>query len=122
MRRKIFFIYGSEFIGTALLVGVGLSVVIANNGDGSPLWRWLPSAGAHRALTGLLFGTTGCLITLSPIGHISGAHINPIVSLAFWWKRRMSTRHTIGYIISQVSGAIAGAFPLLLWGNQGKSI
>jgi aquaporin Z len=122
MRRKVFMIYGCEFIGTALLVGIGLSVVIFNNGEGSPLWRWLPSPGAHRAITGLLFGTTGCLITLSPIGHISGAHINPTVSLAFWWKGRMSARHAIGYIVSQLIGAIAGAFPLLCWGPQGKSV
>ena len=122
MNRKVLSIYLSEFTGTALLVLVGLSVVIFNNGEGSPVLQWIPSAGARRALTGFLFGTTGCLITLSPVGRISGAHINPVVSIAFRWKGRMSTRHTIGYILSQVSGAIAGAIPLLLWGAQGKSV
>lgn len=122
MRRKILSIYLSEFIGTALLVWVGLSVVIFNNGEGSPVLQWLPSAGARRALTGFLFGTTGCLITLSPIGRISGAHINPAVTLSFRLKKRMSTRHTIGYIFSQLTGAVAGAFPLLLWGRQGESV
>jgi aquaporin Z len=122
MRRKVLSIYLSEFTGTALLVWVGLSVVIFNNGDASPVLDWLPSPGARRALTGFLFGTTGCLITLSPIGRISGAHINPIVSISFRLKKRMSTRHTLGYVLSQTSGAIAGAFPLLLWGRQGKSV
>lgn len=122
MRRKLFSIYCSEFIGTALLVGVGLSIVIFNNGEGSPLWQWLPSPGAHRALTGFLFGCTGCLITLSPVGHISGAHINPVVSISFLLKRRMFARHAIGYIIAQLFGAITGALPLLLWGRLGKSI
>jgi aquaporin Z len=122
MHRKILYIYLSECIGTALLVGVGLSVVIFNNGEGSPIKALLPSPGWRRALTGFLFGTTGCLITLSPIGRISGAHINPIVSLAFRLKKRMSTPHTLGFIIAQLTGCIIGALPLLLWGRQGASV
>jgi aquaporin Z len=122
MRRKVFYIYLSEFIGTALLIGVGLSVVIFNNGDGSPVLAWIPDAGARRALTGFLFGTTGCLITLSPVGKISGAHINPTVTIAFWLRRRMSSRHALGYVLAQSAGAVIGALPLLLWGNQGASV
>ena len=122
MSRKIVSIYLSECIGTALLVFVGLSIVIFNNGDGSPIKALFPSPGLRRALTGFLFGTTGCLITLSPVGRISGAHINPIVSLAFRLKKRMSTRHTIGFIIAQLIGSVIGAVPLLLWGHQGASV
>ncbi|HEY4060586.1 MAG TPA: MIP/aquaporin family protein [Puia sp.] len=122
MTKKVLWIYLSECIGTALLVGVGLSVVILDNGAGSPVETWIPDAGARRALTGFLFGTTGCLITLSPVGKISGAHINPIVSLAFRFKQRMSTRHTVGYIIAQLTGSVIGASPLLLWGRMGDSI
>jgi aquaporin Z len=122
MRRRVFYIYLSECIGTALLVGVGLSVVIFNNGDGSPVLAWIPDAGTRRALTGFLFGTTGCLITLSPVGRISGAHINPTVTIAFWMRRRMSLRHALGYILAQSAGAVIGAFPLLLWGKQGASV
>jgi aquaporin Z len=122
MRRKVFYIYLSECIGTALLVGVGLSVVIFNNGDGSPVRAWIPEAGARRALTGFLFGITGCSITLSPVGRISGAHINPIVSIAFRLRKRMSTRHMLGYILAQLIGAVIGGLPLLLWGRQGASV
>jgi len=122
MRRKIVSIYLSECIGTALLVFVGLSIVIFNNGDGSPVKALFPSPGLRRALTGFLFGTTGCLITLSPVGRISGAHINPIVSLAFRLKKRMSTRHTIGFVIAQLIGSVIGAIPLLFWGRQGASV
>ncbi len=122
MRRKVFYIYLSECIGTALLVGVGLSVVIFNNGDGSPIRAWIPDAGTRRAITGFLFGTTGCLITLSPVGRISGAHINPIVSIAFLLKRKMSWLHTLGYIIAQMIGSVIGAIPLLLWGKWGASV
>jgi aquaporin Z len=122
MKKKVLSIYLSEFIGTALLVFVGLSFVIFNNGKGSPIVGWIPSPGTRRALTGFLFGTTGCLITLSPIGRISGAHINPIVSFAFLLRKRMSPRHTLGYVLAQLTGAVAGAFPLLLWGNMGASV
>jgi len=122
MRRKVFYIYLSECIGTALLVGVGLSVVILNNGDGSPIRAWIPDAGIRRALTGFLFGTTGCLITLSPVGRISGAHINPIVSIAFLLKRKMSWPHTLGYITAQMIGSVIGALPLLWWGTWGQSV
>jgi aquaporin Z len=122
MRRKLLYIYLSECIGTALLIGIGLSVVIFNNGSGSPVRAMVPDPGMRRAITGFLFGTTGCLITLSPVGKISGAHINPIVSIAFWLRRRMSPRHALGYILAQLTGSIVGALPLLLWGTWGASV
>jgi aquaporin Z len=122
MRRKLVYIYLSECIGTGLLVAVGLSIVIFNNGDGSPVRSLLPDPGARRALTGFFFGVTGCCITLSPIGRISGAHINPIVSFAFRLRHRMSTRHFIGYVLAQLIGSVLGALPLLLWGRQGASV
>jgi aquaporin Z len=122
MKKKLFWIYLSECTGTALLVLVGLSVVIFNNGEGSPVRNWIPDDGVRRYLTGFLFGTTGCLITLSPVGKISGAHINPIVSLAFRLKKRMLPLHTLGYMIAQLAGSVIGACPLLLWGRMGSSV
>jgi aquaporin Z len=122
MRSKLVHIYLSECIGTFLLVAVGLSIVIFNNGDGSPVRTLLPDPGARRALTGFLFGCTGCGITLSPVGRISGAHINPIVSFAFRLRKRMSTGHLLGYVLAQLTGSVLGAIPLLLWGRQGASV
>lgn len=109
-------------IGTALLLSVGLSIVIFNWGEGSAMIKFIPSEPERRALTGFLFGCTGCLVTLSPVGKISGAHINPAVSIAFWLKGKMKTKAMAGYIISQMTGSVIGCLPLLLWGNQGKSI
>src|SRR5580693_6455679 len=122
MRNKLRYIYMSECIGTALLVAIGLSVVIFNNFDGSPIRSLLPDPGARRALTGFLFGVTGCSITLSPVGRISGAHINPIVSIAFWLRKRMFTIHCLSYVLAQLAGAVLGAVPLLLWGHEGASV
>lgn len=111
-----------ELIGTALLVTVGLSIVIFNWGDGSITAHYIPSIEIRRLITGFLFGTTGCLISISPVGKISGAHINPAMSFAFWLHGKMKTLAFIGYVFAQMIGAALGAIPLLLWGNQGKSI
>jgi len=112
----------SELIGTALLVFVGLSLVILMFGEGSPIKGVLPSEGWRRLITGFLFGTTGALIALSPVGMRSGAHINPIVTLAFRLMGKLDLRTTLGYIMAQLSGAILGALPLLAWGSMGRSV
>jgi len=112
----------SELVGTALLVSLGLSVVIVNFGTGSPVIAQLPSPGVRRVVTGFLFGTIGALIAVSPIGKVSGAHINPVVTLAFRLMGKLRTPHTLGYVLAQLSGAVLGAFPLLLWGRMGASI
>ena len=112
----------SEFIGTALLLLIGLSVVIFFWGEGSAMTHLIPNESLRRAVTGFFFGFTGCLISLSPVGRISGAHINPVVSFAFWLRGKMKTKAMIGYITSQMLGAVAGSCFLLLWGEQGKSI
>lgn len=67
-------------IGTALLVLGGLTFAILMFGEGSPLPGLLPSVGLRSAITGFLFGTTGALIALLPVGTVSGAHINPAVT------------------------------------------
>ena len=82
----------SEFVGTALLVLVGLSLVILMFGAGSPVARVVPDEGLRRLITGFLFGTTGALIALSPVGKESGAHINPVVTLGFWLMGKLDSR------------------------------
>jgi aquaporin Z len=41
----------------------------------------------RRFVAGALFGSVGALIAVSPLGRISGAHIDPAVTLAFWLER-----------------------------------
>jgi aquaporin Z len=112
----------SEAIGTALLLFFGLSIVIFNWGEGSVVAKMIPSQGARRLITGFLFGTVGCLVTLSPVGKWSGAHINPAVSLAFWLAGKMNSYTMLRYIAAQMIGAVVGCVPLLLWGKTGSSI
>jgi len=111
----------SEFVGTALLVLIGLSLVILMFGTGSPIIGIVPSEGLRRLITGFLFGTTGALIALSPVGKESGAHINPVVTLGFWLMHKLNTRTALGYVIAQLAGASAGVLPLLAWGSMGRS-
>ena len=115
-------VFGAELIGTALLVAVGLSIVILDFGQGSPVLTLLPGAPWRRMVTGFLFGTTGAAIALSPLGRESGAHINPVVTLAFWLMGRMRAGHALAYVACQLVGAIIGAVPLLAWGAMGRSV
>jgi aquaporin Z len=112
----------SELIGTALLVFVGLSLVTVMFGSGTPMARLIPSEGLRRFITGFFFGTTGASIALSPVGKVSGAHINPVVTLAFRLMGKFDLRTTLGYIVAQLTGAVLGSLPLLLWGTMGESV
>jgi aquaporin Z len=112
----------SELIGTALLVLVGLSLVILMFGTGSPMARLIPSEGLRRLVTGFLFGTTGACIALSQVGKVSGAHINPAVTLAFRLMGKLDLQTTLGYVGAQLIGAVVGSLPLFLWGAMGKSV
>ncbi len=114
--------FASELAGTAVLVAVGVSFVILDFGTGSPVVALLPDPGLRRAITGFLFGSTGALIAVSWVGKESGAHINPVVTLAFWMRGKLGFGHALGYVAAQLLGAVLGALPLLLWGATGSSI
>ncbi len=118
--RSKFFI--SEFLGTALLLLVGLSVVIFMFGSGSPMADLIPNVKIRQIITGFLFGSLCASIALSPIGKLSGAHINPAVTMVFWLFRKIEGRLAITYILAQLTGAVIGCLPLLLWGAMGRSI
>ena len=115
-------LFVSELVGTALLVLVGLSLVILMFGTGTPMARLIPGEGLRSLITGFLFGTTGASIALSPVGKVSGAHINPAVTLAFRLMGKLDLQTTLGYIVAQLIGAVVGSLPLLLWGTMGTSV
>ena len=112
----------SEMIGTGLLLLGGLSLVILAFGEGNPVAPLVPSIKLRQALTGFLFGCVGTAITLSPVGAVSGAHINPAVTLGFLMMGKLKPRPAFGYVVAQLSGAILGCIPLLAWGEMGRSI
>lgn len=95
----------AEFIGTFWLVfgGCGSAVIAAR----------YPGAGIGFLGVSLAFGLS--LMTMAyAIGHISGCHLNPAVSLGLWIGKRFPGLDVIPYIISQVAGAIVGSLVLYL--------
>ena len=90
----------AEFIGTLWLVlgGCGSAVLAAA----------YPELGIGFAGVALAFGLT--VVTMAyAIGHISGCHLNPAVSIGLWVGGRFDKKDLIPYIIAQLMGAIAGA-------------
>jgi aquaporin Z len=115
--------YGSELVGTAWLVFIALSSLAFNFGSGSPLAIVLPNRSVRRLMTGLMLATSGPLVAISPLGKLSGAHLNPAVSLAFWLQGKMHPHDVVGYLASQLLGAVLGAgVAVLLWRERAASV
>ena len=112
----------AEFLGTGLLMLLGLSIVIFMFGEGAPGFLIIPDHKTRQAVTVFLFGSVGAGIALSPLGKVSGAHVNPVVTLGFRLMGKMDVSTTAGYILAQLTGAVAGCVPLLLWGAIGRGI
>lgn len=91
---------GAEFLGTFWLVlgGCGSAVLAAT----------FPGVGIGLVGVAIAFGLT-VLTMVYAIGHISGCHLNPAVSVGLWAGGRFSVSELIPYIIAQVVGAIAAA-------------
>ena len=108
--------YACEALGTAFNVFVGLSAATFDFAKGLPIERWLPSVSARLLLTGLIFAGSGSLFAISPLGKLSGAHINPSVSLAFFARGKMHLRDLVGYILAQfLGGLVAAGLLLVVW-------
>ena len=90
----------SEFIGTAVLVILGCGTAMLVGCDAA--------SGCGYLLTAFAFGLVIVAMAYS-IGNISGCHINPAVSLAVLISGGMSGKDFMGYVISQILGAFAGA-------------
>ena len=115
--------YVAEFLGTACMVFFGLSAVVFDFGEGLPMARWIPDHSLRLLLTGLCFAGTGSLVAISPLGRLSGAHINPSVSLAFWLEGKMDFLDLVGYVVAQMLGGIAGAVMLAgVWKKYAASV
>ena len=112
-----------EFAGTALLLLGGLSAVCLDFGASSPVAKVVPDHSARLLITGLLFAGSGSLVTVSPLGRLSGAHLNPCVTLAFWRRGHVHPHDLVGYIVAQFAGAFAGtALVKWWWGSQAGSV
>src|SRR5215216_5490663 len=97
--------YGAEFLGTFWLVlgGCGSAVLAAA----------FPNVGIGLHGVSLAFGLTVLTMAFA-IGHISGCHLNPAVSIGLWAGGRFPAAKLLPYIAAQVLGALVGATVLFL--------
>src|SRR6478672_6874005 len=95
----------AEFIGTFWLVfgGCGSATLAAS----------FPEVGIGLVGVSLAFGLTVLTIAYS-LGHISGAHLNPAVTIGFWASGSIGADKVLPYIASQIAGAILGAAVLYI--------
>jgi len=104
--------YAAELVGTFWLVlgGCGSAVLAAA----------FPNVGIGLLGVSLAFGLT--VLTMAyAIGHISGCHLNPAVSIGLWAGGRFPARDLLPYIIAQVIGAViaGGVLYLIASGKAG---
>lgn len=104
--------YGAEFVGTFWLVlgGCGSAVLAAA----------FPDVGIGLLGVALAFGLTVLTMAFA-IGHISGCHLNPAVSIGLWAGGRFPAKDLLPYIVAQVLGGIAagGVLYLIASGKAG---
>jgi aquaporin Z len=88
--------YAAEMLGTFGLVFAGTGSIIIDQVTGGSI--------THVGVA-LTFGMT-VMVMIYTFGDISGAHLNPAVTIGFWASRRLPGREIPGYIISQIVGAL----------------
>jgi aquaporin Z len=91
----------AEFIGTLVLVLMGCGSAVL--------------AGSHVGFLGIAFAFGLAVVGMAyAIGHVSGCHINPAITISMWVTRKLPGKDTLGYVVAQVAGGIAGAALLYL--------
>ncbi len=96
--------YIAEYIGTFILVFAGTSAIVVNDISGGVV--------THVGIS-LVFGLVVAAMIYT-LGDISGAHINPAVTLAFWLAKRFQGKEVLPYLSSQVLGAITASVMVCL--------
>ena len=96
--------YLAEFFGTFILVFLGSMGILAVGGA---------TGGAEIVAIGLAFGLA-LLAGIWAVGHVSGGHFNPAVTLAMLFDRRTSFGEAIGYWVAQLAGAAVASLVVML--------
>lgn len=90
----------AEFFGTFVLVFMGCGSAVL--------------AGSHVGFLGISFAFGLSVLAMAyAIGHISGCHLNPAITISMLATGKISSKDAVGYIIAQIAGAIVGS--ALLW-------
>jgi len=103
LAQKLF----AEFFGTFTLVFAAIGAIAADQylrANGQP---GLTTLGVATA-----YGLTYAILIVA-LAHISGAHLNPAVTIGFWVTKRLSTLQSLFYWIAQLAGAVAASYLVL---------
>jgi aquaporin Z len=103
-------IWAAEAVGTALLVLAIVAAVALALGDGSPVGDALPGRGAGFLVVGAIVAPCIALIAVSPLGRLSGAHLNPALTVGFWVLGGVCRHDLVGYVGAQLVGGLIGAY------------
>ena len=104
--------YYAEFLGTFILVFAGTAAIVVNDLHGGVI--------THLGIA-FVFGLVVSAMIYT-LGDISGAHINPAVTFAFWLAGRFPGKDVTPYIISQVLGAIAASLLVYLLFSEHQTL
>jgi len=92
------------------LIGIALNAGFAFDRAWDPIVK--------RLVAGCLVALATIVFVYSPLGRKSGAHINPAISLAFFYLKKMERNEFFGYVAAQFLGAALGiSIAALLWGS-----
>jgi MIP family channel proteins len=112
----------AEFIGTFTLIFFSIGAICAD--------QYLRAAGQPAigiVGTAIAYGLAYAIM-ISAVGHISGGHLNPAVTVGFWVTRRLNTLQALFYWIAQLLGAVAATYilvaivPEAVWSSAGRGI
>jgi aquaporin Z len=96
--------FAAEFLGTFALVFFGAGAICAD--------RYLQPSGGIGPLGIALAHGLAMAIMISALGHISGGHFNPAISIGFWVTKRIGTVEVFLYWAAQILGGVVAAFLL----------
>ena len=96
----------AALLGIFMLSACGFGALLEH--PNSPVRQLLMDGFVRRILMGMTMGLTAICLIYSPWGKQSGAHFNPAVTLTFWRLGKISGADTLGYVLSQFVGGVAG--------------
>ncbi len=110
--------YMAEFIGTMMLVFIGTAVATLTGYFGAipagsdPLTHSAVPLGSAWLLVSLAFGFTLMVLAFT-LGGVSGCHVNPAVTIAMFFAKRMDAKDVAPYIVCQIAGGFVASIVLL---------
>ena len=97
----------AEAVGTFTLIFIGAGSIVAASVAG------LGTGGAGLITVALAHGLA-IAVMVSAVGHVSGGHFNPAITVGAWVTRRIETGVAVAYVAAQLAGALLGALALRL--------